>query len=604
MMTRWPRVSIGLVVATYATSARAQPPDPQGRVPGVPVDVRADEVVVEGDSGEVRVRGDVRIDASPFFLRSEEIKVARSRRGVEVEGRGRLAFCPCLGTPLAVQFDGATVAPPGDVLVKSPTLQLYGVPIAWLPFFWFRSNARVGALPPELAYRGDDGFYAGAGVHLPLGADAKGAIQVRGGAYIEGGAVVDVRMRTTRSVSTVRWDRLRSSGLLFDTRGSMKDGAATGAWDIDALRGTRAVRATTSLETASRRYDRARSEANIRDEGWSLAASVSSTAPRGGSLEELGVIGPRFRLARSSALGDWGTYDAAATVGQWRGMTVGSLTVGQGEARIVIAPPLDVFDTMLELRGLSEWAAADFASRARHRGVARLEAAVPFGRGFGERGDVQHRIAPLIAGTGVASAGDESHWFGVPMAATGALAEAGIHQAVGTWARRTAAELRTSGAILVQRGDAVPLARWQASAQFAPLAVRAEGAHASDAAHVVIAHTRIGPLDGLHLRTQVAGREGLDPSQARLVAPDLPPVLVPFLAEEGWTAGSSVRVPWGRWWSTEFGMDGDLSRRQWLGTRASIRWQDRCHCLVARAFVSERLGRPGLDAWVTVDFAP
>ena len=60
------------------------------------------------------------------------------------------------GTPLTVEFEKAFVAPPGDLIIKSPTLEFYGVPVMHLPWFWLRSDEKLGVLPPDIAYRGKD----------------------------------------------------------------------------------------------------------------------------------------------------------------------------------------------------------------------------------------------------------------------------------------------------------------------------------------------------------------------------------------------------------------------------------------------------------------
>ena len=103
--------------------------------------------------------GNVRVDSPPFHLRAQRIKLTRTRLGIEVDGKGRLAFCPCLGTPLTVDFEKAIVAPPGDLILKAPTLELYGIPVLYLPWFWMRSDEKLGLLPPEVAYRGRDGVF-------------------------------------------------------------------------------------------------------------------------------------------------------------------------------------------------------------------------------------------------------------------------------------------------------------------------------------------------------------------------------------------------------------------------------------------------------------
>ena len=129
----------------------------------LPLDAHADEVTLDPRLREIELRGNVHVDSEPFHLRSDEVRLRRTSRGVEVGGKGTLAFCPCLGTPLAIAFDGAIVAPPGDLILRQPRLELYRVPVFWLPYFWLRSPARFGLLPPDIAYRGRDGLFLGDG---------------------------------------------------------------------------------------------------------------------------------------------------------------------------------------------------------------------------------------------------------------------------------------------------------------------------------------------------------------------------------------------------------------------------------------------------------
>src|SRR5512135_3796522 len=122
---------------------------------------RADDVSFDARERSLELSGDVRVDAAPFHLRSDRIRLTRTRYGVEVDGKGSLAFCPCLGTPLTVDFDHAIVAPPGDLILTAPTLRVYGAPILHLPYFWLRSDEKFGILPPDIAYRGQDGVFVG-----------------------------------------------------------------------------------------------------------------------------------------------------------------------------------------------------------------------------------------------------------------------------------------------------------------------------------------------------------------------------------------------------------------------------------------------------------
>ena len=117
---------------------------------------RADSVTLDPRGRSLELVGDVRVDAAPFHLRSARIRLSRSSLGVEVDGHGRLAFCPCLGTPVTVEFDRAIVAPPGDLVLTHPRLRVYDVPIVALPYFWFRSERKWGVLPPDIEPRAAD----------------------------------------------------------------------------------------------------------------------------------------------------------------------------------------------------------------------------------------------------------------------------------------------------------------------------------------------------------------------------------------------------------------------------------------------------------------
>ena len=88
---------------TRAAVDAAQP------VPDMPVDVRADEVTFDTHTNALDAKGNVHVDAAPFHLTSDRVRLKRSAIGVVMEGEGKLGFCACLGTPLAIAFDGANV---------------------------------------------------------------------------------------------------------------------------------------------------------------------------------------------------------------------------------------------------------------------------------------------------------------------------------------------------------------------------------------------------------------------------------------------------------------------------------------------------------------
>src|SRR5207237_4947051 len=134
-------------VTAMTPAARAQPAE---SATPVPVAFRADEVRFDARSGGLAVAGHVHVDEPPFFVVGDALELRRVPIGVELRGSGTVGFCPCLGTPLAISFTGATVAPPHDVIVRNPVLRVFGIPVAWLPIAWLRSAGRLGLLPPDV----------------------------------------------------------------------------------------------------------------------------------------------------------------------------------------------------------------------------------------------------------------------------------------------------------------------------------------------------------------------------------------------------------------------------------------------------------------------
>ncbi|MGH7280239.1 MAG: hypothetical protein ACRELY_01845, partial [Polyangiaceae bacterium] len=272
-----------------ARSARADIP---------PIDTHADDVTIDAKEHDLDLKGNVTLDAPPFHLSAGELLLKRTPRGVDVDGKGRLAFCPCLGTPLTLGFTGAIVAPPGDLILRSPTLDIYGVPVFWAPYFWVRSSARIGLLPPDITYRGKDGVFLGDGIHVPWRfGDWRNGLNLRAGAYTTGGSAFSGELITDASTTSVTWDHKDGDGVGIDARGAMesRSGAAlttSTTWDVDVLRGGRGVVATTDVDAASRVIDRASGDVAFRDEGWTIASGIRSASFRGGPFSNFGATGP------------------------------------------------------------------------------------------------------------------------------------------------------------------------------------------------------------------------------------------------------------------------------------------------------------------------
>ncbi|MGH7272410.1 MAG: hypothetical protein ACREJ3_18430, partial [Polyangiaceae bacterium] len=97
-------------LAQGVAGAPQQPPAVPA--PAMPVEFGADELRFDPQTQGLDATGHVRVDEPPFHVTSDALRLRRVPIGAELEGKGKLAFCPCLGTPLAVRFSGATLAPP------------------------------------------------------------------------------------------------------------------------------------------------------------------------------------------------------------------------------------------------------------------------------------------------------------------------------------------------------------------------------------------------------------------------------------------------------------------------------------------------------------
>ena len=95
------RARLGFVLALIAVPSRALAEELPSEMPPA-VDASADDVSFDARQRELHFHGHVKVDSPPFYLTSDELDVRRTPFGAEVKGKGKVAFCPCLGTPLAV----------------------------------------------------------------------------------------------------------------------------------------------------------------------------------------------------------------------------------------------------------------------------------------------------------------------------------------------------------------------------------------------------------------------------------------------------------------------------------------------------------------------
>jgi hypothetical protein len=511
---------------------------------------------------------------------------------------------------------------------------VYGVPVFWLPFFWLRSAGRVGLLPPEVAYRGADGLFLGDGVHVPWKRDDEtNGLDVRAGGYVEGGVDVDARMTTDKTTTRVRWDRFKGDdGAVVDAHGTRAiDEGASVAWDVDAIRGSRGVVATTDLDAASRAYDRASAEASWRVGNFVIASGVRGDAARGGDGVAIGAGGPFVRAHFGDAIFSSGAYDASIEAGALQGDSLPALSFARAEAGAHSSTQFGAALATFEVRAAGDAIAGgpESATNDGNGGVdgaalARAQLALPLGRAFATsdaNDPLLHRIEPRLVVGALATHADDAldATIGRGLALSlvrGAAWFSGVElvNALGFWGRRDGAELLASAGAVGDTSSALFVARARASSAFAWFALSVDGALVSAASNgslpssssnsrgeVAIARLRVGPQSGVHIASWIAARNAVDPVVARLLT-DAP--LSPsngFLASTGTTYGASIAVPFGRRITLSGGGDGDANARELVAARTSLELHDPCGCFVVRASAAHRIGRDGVDAWITLD---
>jgi hypothetical protein len=597
---------------------------------------RAAVVEVEPATRKVYLRGDVELSAPPFVLKSDSLGIERGPRGLVVDGPGRVDFCPCLGTPVSIGFDQALLAPPGDLVLKSPTARVFGAPVFWLPYFWLRAPSRAGLLPPKIAYRAQDGLFVGGGAQIPWHSQEVArtpwpkpeeppdrVLTLRAGGYTKGGAAASVLYRSEGSTTDVEWDMLDGHGVRIDLRGSDPFGDGSVAWDAELVRGRRALVATTDLFDASLPYDRAEGEvrhAMIRPNTTAIGfGGIRATAYRGAPDAHDGLYGPHAGAAASGAFGGHYVYDAWIDVtGERRTMLESifapyevpyprSTTAVRGEASLEAHHGLGPVALDGEVHGASFVLGTDTDQMAGVSSRIDAVASVPLGRDYET---MRHKIEPqLLARFGTSTSTELPPYEALTLGPTdddvAGLVGGGFESALGSRESATGWEATVAGGAWIGRRGAVPLVRMTqiASARWIGFVSEAV-ARKSDLGNVDFMHTsraRFGTSEGPRLDVRVASQRGQDLRLARWLSGSGRELGGEWLAYGGTSGGVSVSVPVS-FLRASAGADGSLDEPHLLGARGEVAAHDRCGCFVIRSGISHRIGREGVDVWVVVDF--
>jgi hypothetical protein len=566
------------------------------------VDFAADHLEVDSELGSLQLDGNVHVQAQRYRLKGEHLRLQRGAFGVEADGAADVAFCTCDDPPVKLRVSHATLAPPTDALFENPKLELWGLPVFWLPGLWLRAPTRLGLTFPRLSYRGQDGFFVGSGAYLPLEVEdgrVTKSLSVGVGAYLVRGARLEAELDTEQSSSRVAWDHVAHTALEIDAHGSAPLSEATFAYRVDALRGARAPVESSVLEVAARRTDRARVSVSQVDE-FALGFGVRADAPRAGALRDFGAAGPELYLGAAQPLGASAAYDAFATARST--VTAGNRAQTALSERATLGAnarpgPFGVAVTVAESASLQ---VGESESVGLLRGGLQVRAGWPLARSFGS---VRHFVEPVFLARGLVDASPRGSQFN----GTGTLLGAGgIDSSLGQRSTRQAASITLRGGVLERSNEPMFVAMSRITADARALGIAQSFAALGQGSSVLsLTRLRLGPADHLHLSLHADGSSHGSPAQARVLFDEswFDPAL-PFLDRDGWSGGSELSVPWSRSLATSAAGDYDFTNRALLAAWGGVGYHHPCGCLAVAGFVGHRVGRGGFDAWLGFDLAP
>jgi hypothetical protein len=585
--------------------------DEQGASERPRVEFTSHTLVLDPDTRELTLTGDARLVAGRYHVRGERLVLSWPTSELRLEGGARVSWCACEPAPVALRFERLTLSEVGTLDLSQPVLELAGIPVLWAPWLRLEPPERFGLLPLELAWRGDDGLFVGAGVHVPLAGGASYA-QLSGGAFTAGGFAIALAAASPTSASWARWEELSGSGLWLDLRGSVAPEGGPGvAWVADAIRGRRGVLGTPELGRAARSSDRARVTLAGSAHGLVYGLAARADTRRGGTLRSIDVAGPELDLGYGAPLGDWGSAELSLAAQQLY-TPARSLSLATQRSALLLTHPIAVFSVLasaaLESQarlGQSAWYGGDASARLRlGLPLVRRSAQQPFAARS------VHWLEPFVdasAGTVATSGRPELGYFSQAREGALASAVAGVATQHGDPSRRRAARLELrAGAALDGAARWYPGSSWQGGVDAELARASSDGAFTTrDRGWLSATRLELGPADGLELAGYIEGRSGAELPIAGLLDPSRRRGLwTPWFAIAGWSSGGELRVPVGQHWRAALGADADLSNERWLARAARVEYEAPCGCLSAAVSVQQRAGRGGIDAALSLELRP
>ncbi len=588
-----------LVALLVGRAASAEPQT--GAVPVGPAThelrLHAGTVDLDGSLTRLHLADQVELRVHRYWLAADELMLERTARGIEVEGQGRIALCPCADPPVTLGFSRVVVAPPTDLLLTNATCRVGSVPIAWVPVLWLRSPHRFGLLGPQFAVRGQDGPWVGAGVHVPIAGSERPGSEVmdwRVGAYAAGGWDISTQWAAHYSTSYLRWDWLDQSLWHADARGRTEPGDLDVAWRVDGLRGARALRGPVPLEVASRRTDRARVEW-FDISGPSLASlGIAADGPRGAESFEGIRAGPRIRWTVGTGLSDFGHVQSSTLLAtDTRPQQNPEPTlIHRSDLGFAVRPAWLVLEAQAHQHWFLHGVERELTGEGRWGADVRVGA--PFVRRFGAaHDDWGHWLEPYAQ---AASAWEPS---------TKGAVQAGLRNVLGESGGDRAVSFEAGGgrALGLGRDRGLFISRLSASDPY--LGLGGDVGWVGSAGWFSSARARLGRVDALALSLKVEGRDpGAFEAAGWLVGDYVAPAPADWYRRSGWAGSADATIAATQWLAAGAGIDYDWMADTWVGERLGAVYRHPCGCLAVSTIAERRRGRDGWDAMATVDLMP
>ena len=578
------------------------------------VEFQADEATIDPATQTLSLDGHVTATCGRASLEADRLRLRASEGGASIWGPAELSLCPCAQAPVRIAFERARVEARGDVIVSKPRLRIGDTTVLALPALWLRSADQAGVLPPRLAWRGDGGLLLGSGVHVPWkeSDEAPAWMDLYVSGYSRGGFEVEPSVFTQSSSSRIRFDRTEGDLVRVVSTGTSQAAGGGGmAWSADLSRGSRARSGLIAIDEAAQRFDAIAARVDLRSfPGALIGVGFEGLGSRGdGSLG----WGPVLSADGGGELGNVGVWSIG---GSSRVFSEPQHEAEQlSSAHVALAVNDWIGPISLGLEGAAT--AAGWVRRETTRSDlaawTNLRLGIPLSRTFSS--GLVHRVEPALSATllRARSDGNAASAVGRPSAlseGTRWVGSAGAATVLGRAGAARGVSIDVEGGGIGGPGAAPPsaLLRGEMVASVRWFSLRWRGAAVLDrdeTGAVVFGRAQLGGARTAMLVGDIATRTRVDPAAARALNPSESIWLgADGLEREGTSMMLAAGIPLVGSVRAEAVGHWDIGAERALSTGGGLAYEHPCGCLSARSWLGRRVGREGVDAWLTLDLTP